>query len=161
MWFNIEIRITHYLTNYPCLHIFDTARQNVTAVVSENESEFADMGLAVQDEVYDVNKQEYRYHITAINYAIDVVNKFVYFGSTVTSKNDGKQKIKHRITLVTRCYYGIRRHLNRTKLSSAMELMQYKRLLVLCFVFDRKVLHKTFSSVRVGDNFRIRTDRAV
>lgn len=46
---------------------------------------------------------------TSDNYTFDIVNLNVYFGSVVTSNNDVSLKVKDRITLANRCYYGLGR----------------------------------------------------
>ena len=56
--------------------------------------------------------------ITADNYTIETVKEFVYL------KNDVSLEIKHSITLVNMCYYGLNGQLSNTNLSRTMKLIQ-------------------------------------
>ena len=104
--------------------------------------------------------------ITAYNYTFDMAKEFIYCGSAVTTKNYVRLKIKRRIALVNRCYYGLNRQLINRDLSRMTKLILYKTLIlhVLLYgaeawallstdaaalkVFERKVLRKIFGTVR-------------
>ena len=55
--------------------------------------------------------------ITGNNYTFDTVKEFGYLGSAVIIKNDVYLKIKRRITLANRCYYGLHKQLMSRKTS--------------------------------------------
>ena len=85
--------------------------------------------------------------------------------------------IKRRVTLTNSCYFGLNRQLSSRDFSRATKLTLYKAIIlpVLLYgaeawtlsntdadalrVFDRKVMRKIFGPLRVGDDYRIRTNR--
>ena len=105
-------------------------------------------------------------------YTFETVKEIIYLGSAVTTKNDVSLEIERRITLSNRCYYGLNKQLSNRDLSRTIKLILYKMLIlhVLLYgaeawtllrtdasalrIFERKVLSKTFGSVRVADDFR-------
>ena len=105
----------------------------------------------------------------ANSYNFDVVKEFIYLGTSINTKNDFSLEIKRRVTLANRCYFGLNRQLSSRDLSRATKLTLYKILIVPVLpvstdaaalgVFERKVLRKIFGPVRVGDDYRIRTNR--
>ena len=112
--------------------------------------------------------------ITADRYTFDTVKEFVYLDSAVTTKNDASLKIKRRITLAHRCYYGLNEQLGNKSLSRTTKLILYKTLVLTQLiygaeawtllstdvealrVFERKVLRNIFRLGRVGNDIRIR-----
>ena len=112
--------------------------------------------------------------ITGNNYTFDTVKEFIYLGFDVTTKNNVSLEIKRRITLANNCYYGLNGHLSNRDLSCTTKLILYKTLILPVLlngakactllstdaaalrVFERKVVHKIFGPVRVGNDFRIR-----
>ena len=115
-----------------------------------------------------------RSQITTNGY--NFVKEFIYLGTAINTNNDVSLKIKRRVTLANRCYFGINRQLS-SREDSWTKCTLYKALIlaVLLYdaeawtlssidaaalgVFERKVLLKIFGPVRVGDEYRIRTNR--
>ena len=73
--------------------------------------------------------------ITADNYTFDTAKGFIYLGSAVTTKNYVRQEIKRRITLASRCYYGLNGQLSNRDLSSTMKLILYKTHILPAFLY--------------------------
>ena len=164
------------------IDIIRHTKRDVTAAFSAIERESTKMGLAVNEgkTKYMLSTSRDARHIdsqiTADNYTFDTVKEFIYLGSAVTTRNDVSLEIKRRITLANRCYYGLNRQLSSRDLSRTTKLTLYKTLIlpVLFYgaeawtllstdaavlkVFKRKVLCKIFGPVRVGDDFRIRSN---
>lgn len=74
-------------------------------------------------------KTKFGFQITIVSYTFDIVNKFVYRCSTVTSKTDVSLEIKRKIPFANACYYNLSRQFNSTDLSCAMNLLMYKSLI--------------------------------
>ena len=106
--------------------------------------------------------------ITANSYNFDVVKEFIYLRAAINRNNDVSLAIKGRVTLANRCYFGLNRQLSSRPLScdeiNTPQSSQPTRALssndaAALGVFARKVLRKIFCPVRVGDDYRIRTNR--
>ena len=85
--------------------------------------------------------------------------------------------MKCRVTLANRCYFGLNKKLSSRNLSRATKLALHKALILPVLLygaeawtlssidaaalgeFERKVLLKIFCPLRVGDDYRIRTNR--
>ena len=83
------------------IEIIGRTKQDVTAAFSAIKRESTKMGLAINE-----GKTEYMLstsHITADNYALNIVKEFLYHGSAVTTKNN----VNLEITLTNRCYYSL------------------------------------------------------
>ena len=115
--------------------------------------------------------------ITGNSYNFDVVKEFIYLGIAIDTNNDTRLEIKRRVTLANRNYFNLNRQLSSRDLSRTTKFTLYKPVIlpVLLYgaeawtlsstdaaalgVFERKVLRKIFGPVRVGDDYRIRTNR--
>ena len=100
--------------------------------------------------------------ITVDNYTFETVNKFIYLGSAVTTKNYVSLGIKRRIIFVNRYYYGVNGQLSNRDISRTAKIILHKTLIlpVLFYgaeawtllsthiaalrVFESKVLSKFF-----------------
>ena len=61
--------------------------------------------------------------ITADNFTFYTVKEFIYLGSVVTTKNYVSLEIKRRITLASRCYYGLNGQLSNRDLYRTTKLI--------------------------------------
>ena len=68
--------------------------------------------------------------ITADNYAFDTVKKFIYLGSSVTTKNDVSLVVLRLITLANMRYYGLIRQFSSRDLSRTAKLILQKTLIL-------------------------------
>ncbi|XP_049315624.1 uncharacterized protein LOC125779109 [Bactrocera dorsalis] len=114
-------------------------------------------------------------HVTVDSHNFEVVDNFVYLGTSVNTTNNVSLEIQRRITLANRCYFGLSRQLRSKVLSRQTKTKLYKSLIipVLLYgaeawtmsttdestlrVFERKVLRKIYGPLRVGHGeYRIR-----
>jgi hypothetical protein len=59
----------------------------------------------------------------------EVVEEFVYLGSLMTPTNDVSLKIQQRIQTAKRCFFGLRKHLQSSHLSSQTKFTIHKTLI--------------------------------
>jgi hypothetical protein len=116
------------------------------------EGEAAKVGLKI-------NEQKTKYMIAARNdrtirdmgqcVAIgekhfEIVKEFVYLGSLMTPTNDVSLEIQRRIQTASRCFFGLRKHLQSTHLSRQTKFTIHKTLIrpVLLYGSETWVLTK-------------------
>ena len=58
-------------------------------------------------------------------YNFEVVKDFVYLGPSINADNDNSLEIRRRSTLANRCYFGLRKQLNKTVLSWRTKICLY------------------------------------
>ena len=96
------------------------------------------------------------------DYNFEIVKDFVWLGSSVNNNTNVSLEIKRRVTLASRCYFGLSKELSNKALSRKTKLQMYKTLIlpVLLYgaetwaitssdeqvlqVFERKALRKIF-----------------
>lgn len=150
--------------------IIGRSKQEVSAAFSKFEEEAKKLGLAVSE-----NKTKYLIStckdsnlgdsITIGSYKFEIVKDFVYLGSSINTTNDICLKIRCRITLASRCYYGLSKQLSNRTLSRNTKTKIYETLIMPVFlygaetwtltatddralsVFERKVLRKIYGPV--------------
>ena len=107
-------------------------------------------------------------------YNFEVVKDFVYLGSSINTDNDISLKVRRRIILANRYYFGLRKQLSKKALSWRTKICLYKsRILpVLLYgaetwtltssdeqtfgVFERKILRKIYGPLCDRGEWRIR-----
>ena len=108
------------------------------------------------------------------NYTFEVVNNFVYPGTTVNTTNNASLEIQPRLTLADRYSYGFNRQLSSKALSPRTKLMVYKTLIIPVLIygaeswtmsaadvkslgeFKRKILRMIFGAISVNGEYRRR-----
>ncbi|WP_215796742.1 hypothetical protein, partial [Vibrio anguillarum] len=108
-------------------------------------------------------------HVTVDSHNFEVVDNFVYLGTSINNTNNVSLEIQRRITLANRCYFGLSRQLKSKVLSRRTKIKLYKSLIipVLLYgaeawtvstsdetalgVFERKVLRKIYGPLNIGN----------
>jgi hypothetical protein len=117
-------------------------------IVGKSQSAVGDAYLALEREAakesLKINEQKTKYMIAAPNdrtirdvgqsVAIgdkyfEVVIEFVYLGSLITPTNDMSLEIQRRIQTANRCFFGLRKHLRSSPLSSHTKFTIHKTLI--------------------------------
>ena len=65
----------------------------------------------------------------------EVVKEFIYFGKQINADNNKRAEIRRRITLASRCLYGLSKHLLSKMLSGTTKLKLYNTLIVLVLIY--------------------------
>ena len=118
----------HLLAYADNIDIIGRTMRDVTAVFSAGEQESAKMGLAVNEgkTIYMLSTSgvvpRMRSQITPNSCNFDVVKKFTYLGTAINTLNDVSLEIKRRVTLASRCYFGLNRQLTSRDLSRVTKL---------------------------------------
>ena len=66
----------------------------------------------------------------------ELVKEFIYLGTQLTAKYNISAEIRRRITLASRCLYGLSKHLRSKMLSRTTILMLYNTLIVPVLIYD-------------------------
>ncbi|KAJ4448004.1 hypothetical protein ANN_10014 [Periplaneta americana] len=64
------------------------------------------------------------------NLSFEEVEKFKYFGATITNINDTREEIKHRINMGNACYYSVEKLLSSSLLSKNLKVRIYKTVIL-------------------------------
>ena len=161
------------------VNIIGRSKREVCAAFSRFVEEAQKMGLAV-------NENKTKYFVSTCkdsslgesvemgNFKFEVVKDFVYLGSSVNTNNNISLEIRRRITLASRCYYGLSKQLSKRALSRKTKTSMYKSLImpVLLYgaeawtlsksdehalgVFERKILRKIYGPYCDNGDWRIR-----
>ena len=100
----------------------------------------------------------------------ELVKEFIYLGTQITADNNISAEIRRRITLASRCLYGLSKQLRSKMLSRTTKLKLYNTLIVPVLIygaetgtltdsddmFERKVLRTIYGPVRVDGEWRTR-----
>ncbi|XP_049318579.1 LINE-1 retrotransposable element ORF2 protein isoform X1 [Bactrocera dorsalis] len=98
----------------------------VSSAFSRLNKEATQMGLAVNEGktkyLLSSNKQSSHsrlgFHVTVDSHNFEVVDNFVYLGTSINTTNNVSLEIQRRITLANRCYFGLSRQLKSKVLST-------------------------------------------
>lgn len=107
-------------------------------------------------------------HISVDNYAFEVVQNFVYLGSSITTNSNVSIDIKRSLALANRYYLGLNRQLNSRTLFRRTKLTLYKTLIIPILLhgtltaadekslgaFERKILRKISDPICVNGEYR-------
>ncbi|GAB0096460.1 hypothetical protein DMENIID0001_119810 [Sergentomyia squamirostris] len=106
------------------------------------------------------------------NYNFEVVDSFVYIGSTITANNNISSEVRARLLKANRAYFGLSRAFRFRNLSIPTKLILYRTLILpvltyasetwvlskqnceLLAVFERRILRRSFGPVCEGGRFR-------
>ena len=162
------------------IDIIGLNRRAVTAAFSALEKESRRMGLVVNEDktkyMLSTTKEAARTgsNITVDSYTFEVVQEFVYLGTSININNNVSLEIQRRITLANKCYYGLNRQLSSRALSRRTKLALYKTLIIPVLVygaeswtlsaadekslgtFERKVLRKIYGPIFADGEYRRR-----
>jgi len=149
------------------IDIIGRSKREVSSAFSKFVKEAEKMGLAV-------NEDKTKYLASTVRdpclggfveidrFKFEVVKDFVYLGSSINTGNNISLEIKRRITLASRCYFGLSKQLSKKALSRKTKICLYKSLImpVLLYgaeawtlttadeqalgVFERKILRKIY-----------------
>jgi hypothetical protein len=114
--------------------IIGRSSREVSAAFTRFEEASKNMGLAVNE-----NKTKYFVStngemnlgttIPIGSYNFEIVKDFVYLGSSVNMNNNISLKVKRRVTLANRCYFGLSNQLRNKALSRRTKLQLYETLI--------------------------------
>ncbi|GAB0098773.1 hypothetical protein DMENIID0001_145710 [Sergentomyia squamirostris] len=106
------------------------------------------------------------------NYNFEVVDSFVYLGSTITANNNISTEVRARLLKANRAYFGLSRAFRSRNLSIQTKLLLYRTLILpvltyssetwvltkqnceLLAAFERRILRRIFGPVCEGGRFR-------
>ena len=83
----------------------------------------------------------------------EVVKEFIYLGTQITADNNISAEIRRRITLASRCLYGLSIHLRSKMLSRTTKLKLYNALIVPVLIYGAEAWTLTDSDERTLDMF--------
>ena len=66
---------------------------------------------------------------------LELVKEFIYLGTQITADNHISAEIRRRISLASRCLYGLSKHLPSKMLSRTTKLKLYNTLLVPVLIY--------------------------
>ncbi|XP_054085666.1 LINE-1 retrotransposable element ORF2 protein isoform X1 [Zeugodacus cucurbitae] len=159
------------------IDIIGSNNRAVCSAFSRMDKEAKRMGLEVNEDktkyLLSSNKQSAHSrlgsHVTVDSHNFEVVDNFVYLGTSINNTNNVSLEIQRRITLANRCYFGLSRQLNSKVLSRRTKIKLYKSLIipVLLYgaeawtmstsdettlgVFERKILRKIYGPQNIGN----------
>ncbi|XP_054086050.1 putative uncharacterized transposon-derived protein F52C9.6 isoform X2 [Zeugodacus cucurbitae] len=159
------------------IDIIGSNNRAVCSAFSRLDKEAKRMGLVVNEDktkyLLSSNKQSAHSrlgsHVTVDSHNFEVVDNFVYLGTSINNTNNVSLEIQRRITLANRCYFGLSRQLKSKVLSRRTKIKLYKSLIipVLMYgaeawtmttsdettlgVFERKVLRKIYGPLNIGN----------
>ena len=91
----------------------------------------------------------------------EVVKEFIYLGTQITADNNITAEIRRRITLASRCLYGLSKHLRSKMLSRTTKLKLYNTLIVPVLIYGAEELTLTDSDKRMLDMFERKVLRTI
>lgn len=152
----------------------------VTAAFEKVERESAKVGLAVNSDktklMVSTTKTSSRLGRTVEveNHNFEIVQDFIYLGTTINKTNNISFEIKRRTILANRCYFGLSKQFKNKAISRQTKITLYKTLIlpVLLYgseawvlakadeavlgVFERKILRKIYGPICVDGEYRCR-----
>jgi len=159
--------------------IIGRSKREVSAAFSKFVEEAQSLGLAVNEDktkylVSTARDSNLGESVEIDSFKFEVVKDFVYLGSSINTGNNISLEIKRRITLASRCYFGLSKQLSKRALSRRTKICMYKSLImpVLLYgaeawtlttadeqalgVFERKILRKIYGPFCDCGDWRIR-----
>ena len=94
----------------------------------------------------------------------DVVKDFIYLGTQITSDNNISAEIRRRITLASRCLYGLSKlqlYLRSKMLIRTIKLKQYNTLVVPVLIYEAEAWTLTDSDEKMLDLFERKVLRMI
>jgi len=103
------------------------------------------------------------------SYKFEVVNRFTYLGSVITSDNNETMEIKQRLGIANKAYFGVARLLSSRDLSRATKTTIYKTLIrpIMTYGsegwtlktkdaerlgrFERKILRRIYGPIKINE----------
>ncbi|XP_054089974.1 putative uncharacterized transposon-derived protein F52C9.6 isoform X1 [Zeugodacus cucurbitae] len=120
------------------IDIIGSNNRAVCSAFSRMDKEAKRMGLEVNEDktkyLLSSSKQSAHSrlgsHVTVDSHNFEVVDNFVYLGTSINNTNNVSLEIQRRITLANRCYFGLSRQLNSKVLSRRTKIKLYKSLII-------------------------------
>ena len=91
----------------------------------------------------------------------EVVTEFIYLGTQITADNNISGDIRRRITLASRCLYGLSKQLHSKMLSRTTKLILYNTLIVPVLIYGAEAWTLTDSNERMLDMFERKVLRTI
>ncbi|XP_054089770.1 LINE-1 retrotransposable element ORF2 protein isoform X1 [Zeugodacus cucurbitae] len=133
--FNKSVQLLAYADD---IDIIGSNNRAVCSAFSRMNKEAKRMGLEVNEDkskyLLSSSKQSAHSrlgsHVTVDSHNFEVVDNFVYLGTSINNTKNVSLEIQRRITLANRCYFGLSRQLNSKVLYRRTKIKLYKSLII-------------------------------